>query len=324
MAKRIIVVHGRATKPRREEKERLVRQALIHGLNRVNGTAAGRKIENQKIQVDLAYYGDVNNAILWAETQHPRKKFDSKFLQWPYSYETDGSYDDSMRRLFSIETGDQNKKTYHALKRREKDKGAREEIADFISPIAELLRINKHIVNRFLPDLGAYFQYRAVGSIVRDRLQRLLVPAMQRGDDICLIAHSMGSIIAYDVLWKVSRMSEYREIHDKKVNLFVTLGSPLGEEAVKSQLYDCDESDDGRYPTNIVHWCNFSAEDDYVSHDERIADDYTPMKLHQYLATIKDHFIYTFWIGRERLNPHKLYGYLDNHKVAGVIGEWIG
>src|SRR5712692_10100626 len=230
MAKRIIVVHGRATKPRREEKERLVTQALIHGLNRVSA-AAGKKIENQKIQVDLAYYGDVNNAFLWAETQHPRKKFDSKFLQWPYSYETDGSYDDSMRRLFSIETGDQNKKTYHALKRREKDKGAREEIADFISPIAELLRINKHIVNRFLPDLGAYFQYRAVGSIVRDRLQRLLVPAMQRGDDICLIAHSMGSIIAYDVLWKVSRMSEYREINDKKVNLFVTLGSPLGEEA---------------------------------------------------------------------------------------------
>jgi hypothetical protein len=323
MAKRIIVVHGRATKPRREEKERLVTQALIHGLNRVSA-AAGKKIENQKIELDLAYYGDVNNAILWAETQHPRKKFDNNFLRWPYSYDADGSYDDSMRKLFDIEARDQSKKTYKAIKRRQKDEGARAEIANIISPIAELLRINTRIVNRFLPDLGAYFQYRGVGSIVRDRLQRLLVPALQRGDDICLIAHSMGSIVAYDVLWKVSRMSEYREIHDKKVNLFVTLGSPLGEEAVKTQLYDCDESDDGRYPVNIIHWHNFSAEDDYVSHDERIADDYTPMKLRKYLATITDHFIYTFWVGREGLNPHKLYGYLDNHKVASIIADWIG
>ena len=322
MPKHIIIVHGRSTKPRREEKVRLVLAALRHGLTRAGFEVEANAV-GAKIPVSVAYYGDVNNAVLWAAAQRPRRPIAPGYLDWPYTYEADGSYDADLARLFELSNGQQNRRTYSEYKRRYRDQGAFEEVADLISPIAGLFGISDNVINRFLPDLGAYFGYRMVGSEVRQRLQALLVPALERGDEVCLVAHSMGSVVAYDVLWKLSRMSEYAHLHDARLSLFVTLGSPLGEPGVRTQLYDSNEPDDGCFPNNIVHWHNFAAADDFVSHDQKLADDFARMRRTTALKTLKDHFIYTFWVGSSGLNPHKLYGYLDHHSVGRTLGEWL-
>lgn len=225
---------------------------------------------------------------------------------------------------FRVFDGMLKKVGYKRLRRQVKDMGFVDNVLDVISPILNLTGLNDEVLNSFLPDMNAYFKYRMVGSMIRERLQFDLKKLLKDDVDICLISHSMGTIVAYDVLWKFSRMSEYVDIRDKKVQLFMTLGSPLGDPVVTKQLYDSNEPEDGKFPININVWKNFSAQDDFISRDEQLADNYFPMMKRKFVSKITDEFIHTFWVDKDELNPHKLYGYLDNHRVAKAIAAWIG
>ncbi|MBU2712910.1 hypothetical protein [Zooshikella harenae] len=321
MGKRIIVVHGRAAKPKQNEKYRLVYKALSHGLSRYSDEVA-QMVISKVVPIELVYFGDVTNALIWASHQRPQKKIVTDFLtQWDYSYEQNGRYDAAMESLFDIKQ--QSSDAYSHLKFQLNHFSSASDSIGFISHIVNLLGVNDEIINSIMPDLGAYFKYRIIGSLIRYRLQELLVPALHKGDDICIISHSLGCVVAYDVLWKLSRMSEYNALHDKKINLFITVGSPLGEPAVAKQLYDVHEPEDGRYPRNISEWHNFSAADDFVSRDIRHADCFYPMYQRQLVDLIQDHIVYNFWVGEHGLNPHKFYGYLDNLSVTRIIAEWL-
>ena len=50
------------------------------------------------------------------------------------------------------------------------------------------------------PDLHRYKHHRATRAAIQERLREPLRTAHARGKQIMLIAHSMGSIIAYEVL----------------------------------------------------------------------------------------------------------------------------
>ena len=139
---------------------------------------------------------------------------------------------------------------------------------------------------------------------------------------MAIVAHSMGCIASYDVLWKLSHMSEYRKYHDRAVSLWLTLGSPLGEPAVRESLYDASEPADGVYPRNVRRWVNIAAHDDFVAHDESVADDFREMSaLGCEIVDLPK--IHTFWVGTDGMNPHKFYGYLDHPDVARQIAAWI-
>ena len=75
------------------------------------------------------------------------------------------------------------------------------------------------------------------GSDLRARLTEPLQAAVEKGDDIMLIAHSLGTMISYDVLWKFSHYYEYRKLRENgrapMINTFLTLGTPLGNKTVK-------------------------------------------------------------------------------------------
>ena len=58
----------------------------------------------------------------------------------------------------------------------------------------------------------------------RAGLSAILEDASRRGELIILIGHSLGSVIAYDTLWELSRTSQVQ------VKLLLTLGSPLTAE----------------------------------------------------------------------------------------------
>lgn len=323
MAKRIIVIHGRSTKPAAEVKERMVREALLHGLGRVSSEVRDRVAGNE-IKMELVYYGDINNAILYGHRSRPRKPFRSDFLTaWDWQPEAASRYEGSLQQLLAVR--EQNKAGYKALNRQYRDFRYIDDALDVLSPFGHMFGINDNVLNALLPDLGAYFNYRTVGSMVRERLQQVLLPALASGDEICLLAHSMGSMVAYDVLWKLSHLSEYRAYREMTIPLLVTVGSPLGEPGITQQLYDAHEPADGRYPRNIVQWHNFSAADDYVAHDEVLADNFREMVAKKYVKKIRDHAIYNFWVGDNgTTNPHKFYGYLDSKKVCKVIADWMG
>ena len=153
---------------------------------------------------------------------------------------------------------------------------------------------------------------------------------MKRGDDICLVSHSMGCMVAYDVLWKFSRMSEYSDLRadGAKITRWVTLGCPLGEAGVKTNLYDANEFDfaggTDKHPINFVgDWLNVAAVDDFISHDSTMKNDYSAMLKHGYVDSITDIGIYNCYTFKGSSNPHKLYGYLVNPKCAATIADWI-
>ena len=103
------------------------------------------------------------------------------------------------------------------------------------------------------------------------------MPALAAHDHVLLIAHSLGSVIAYDTLWELSH--DPRGAHPPlgSVACLITLGSPLGDEPLTRRLKGWRESGRGRFPANIRQWHNFSARGDAVCHDARLANDFRAM-----------------------------------------------
>lgn len=91
--------------------------------------------------------------------------------------------------------------------------------------------INDLVLEHSLKDLGAYY---ANENGFRDKVrQRLLAKLLEyEGRRIMLIAHSMGTIIAYDTLRQLGR-----DRPRFSVDHFITIGSPLGMPHVKRKIY---------------------------------------------------------------------------------------
>ncbi|MEM6712146.1 MAG: hypothetical protein AAF590_07675 [Pseudomonadota bacterium] len=331
MAQRIILIHGRSVKPAKRQQTRLVKEALLQGLNRVDAAKANA-VRGGTVKVDFVYYGDINNKILGEHSTKDREKLtasDPDFNNAPCLPHED--YDEGLEAIGHVKTF--NKRTYRKILAENKDLQFIDDASRALSTVASLLTasfLNEVAIKRGTADMGAYLMQRSVGSQVRERLQAPLRKALKAGDDICLVSHSMGCMVAYDVLWKFSRMSEYRDLRENgnRVASWVALGSPLGEAGVKANLYDADERayDGGtdKHPKNIVkHWHNIAAHDDFICHDATMKDDYKAMRTFGYVETIKDHRIYNCWTRNGTSNPHNFYGYLVHPLTAGLIADWI-
>lgn len=323
MSKRIIIIHGRNTKPAKAPYEELQKKALIQGVKRVNPPKAAQ-LETGQIPIDFVYYGDVNNRLL-KTTQDDLSQTDPDFGNAPCL--PHNGVEQTIDTLGAISK--HSKTAYSKILRDNIDyRWLDDAVRAFstISAITTATFLNMAAISHATADMGAYLLTRKVGSEVRDRLQDKLKPALINGDDICLISHSMGCMVSYDVLWKFSRMSEYRDVraNNPKVNLWLTLGCPLGEAGVKRNLYDGHERDKDRYPENIIHdWVNIAAKDDFVAHDATMKGDYRLMKRWEFLNSIEDKRIYNCYASNGRSNPHKFYGYLAHEMVGGYVAKWI-
>ena len=148
---------------------------------------------------------------------------------------------------------------------------------------------------------------------------------MERGDDVLLISHCIGCVIAYDALWALSR-GGYRDggCANGKVTTWLTIGAPLGDESVKRRLEGAGAEGSARYPNNILSWVNVAAEDDYVCHDDRLANDYAGMLEQRLISRIEDARIYNLAVRYGRSNPHNAFGYLTHPRVSRAIAKWLG
>jgi len=331
MAQRIIMIHGRSTKPAKARFALLQRQALLQGLNRIS-PAKARKVADGTIEVDYVYYGDINNRILAdASAKHQATLTDRD----PHSANApclpDTGFAEAIDALARFRRFD--KRAYRKVLEEYQDFRFLDDAARAVSTlaaIASLSFLNEAVIKAATADMGAYLMRRAVGSLTRERLQAPLRRALKRGDDICLVSHSMGCMVSYDVLWKFSRMSEYRDVRENgnKVARWITLGCPLGEAGVKANLYDSDEraypGGTDKHPKGIVSaWENVAAVDDFISHDASMRDDYRDMLKYDHVDSIRDHKLYNCWAMDGKANPHKFYGYLANPTTAKLITDWI-
>lgn len=332
MAKRLILIHGRAIKPARDEMAALSRTALAEGLRRGGFDAVAADLENGTLAFDFVYFGDVNNAA-----QAAKRPRDAAALTATDPWNGKPCFPIAPLRaahdwtkLIPAFT----RTRYREVLRLADDYRFLDEAADFASLIGALATfgaLNTLLIRYATPDMAEYLVSHDTGSLVRGRLHAILAPALANGDDICLVAHSMGAIVSYDVLWKYSHMSEYAAFRatDPKLSLFLTIGCPLGELGVRNNLLDGRYPETEKYPRGIIdEWWNFHAEDDYIARAEKMRTAYSAMLARGYVGDIRDRHVYNCWAykdshsGRLTANPHDFYGYLMNQQVGQRIGAW--
>lgn len=310
MAKKIIFIHGRAVKPLEEDLQELWYNAIRHGIDRDFGQTELDAFE--QVNKEFVYYGDLSNTFLHEEKGEKIPDETKSRIA-------------SLNELKKFRKEDFNKETYEDIS---KYGFLKEALADTFSGVLSLIRAGTPLISSVAPDMAHYWNQEAYfGSDVRFRLTKVLKEAFDNNDQIMLVSHSLGAIVSYDNLWKFSHYSEYRGDYgkNKKIDLFVTMGSPLGDENVKQHLKGKSSKGALKYPHNIRQWVNLSAEDDYICHDGKIANDFIKMKEYKLIGkSIKDiHPIYNLTVRNKKSNPHSAIGYLIHPEFTSLLTDWM-
>lgn len=166
-----------------------------------------------------------------------------------------------------------------------------------------------------------YFENRdGIAELVRRPLEQLFHQDCDLHTPFMIIGHSLGSVIAWDALWKLSR----EETGGCRVDLFLTLGSPLGTRFVQKRILGHDLAGRERYPLNIRRWHNVTAVGDLTAFDPRLRNDFYEMVKLGLTEDICDNRepVYNHFRNEQGLNVHRSYGYLVNPAVGAVIAAW--
>lgn len=146
----------------------------------------------------------------------------------------------------------------------------------------------------------------------RERMRRSLQERLQAGGGpFVVVAHSQGSMIAYDVLRELSAS-------DHEVALFVTVGSPLGLPSVRSMFKRWTRKNKLPFPACVRRWVNIADRLDPVSLDHDLSDD---------LERPGDRFLNVAGSGINpdwRRNPHSASGYLSIAQTRAEVREAVG
>jgi alpha-beta hydrolase superfamily lysophospholipase len=139
-----------------------------------------------------------------------------------------------------------------------------------------------------------------------------------RRRDILLIGHSMGSIIAYDVLTQ--------SVPDITIHTLVTMGSPLGLPPTMIKILAEQRKKPKRHliartPENITKaWHNFFDLEDRVATPYNLSDDYQGNTRH---VRAVDAIVFNNYEYKGNPNPHNVYGYLRTPELAYVIDAFL-
>jgi hypothetical protein len=170
-----------------------------------------------------------------------------------------------------------------------------------------------------LRDLRRYERDRdGIADHVRRLLKVPLIAASGSRRPVLLIAHSMGSIIAYESLWELS----HNHGNPVDVDLLLTMGSPLGQRFMQRKIRGHDRNGKDRYPSNIRNWKNLTAVGDLTAIDPWLANDFAGMVEFGLVGAIEDVRLLNYYRLDGKLNVHAEYGYLANEKTAHTISKW--
>jgi len=224
-----------------------------------------------------------------------------------------------------------------ALPENEEPQPLRQKFNDFISEKLNKIFLNEDrslnyefvtdlLLNRYFNDLELYYKgseelQGAASKSVKVRIRERVVQAITKykGCEICIVAHSMGSIIAYDVLSYLLPVV--------KIKTLITIGSPLGlpivtaKIAEEHKLLGMDASVLKTPPGVVGGWFNLADLKDPVAINYRLSDDFAPNTLG--VAPVDYVIINDYQINGTK-NPHKSFGYLRSGEFANIMNEFIG
>lgn len=168
-----------------------------------------------------------------------------------------------------------------------------------------------------LEDSRRYFANAdGIGDRIRELLRQELLAAWEAGESVLLMAHSFGSVIAWDTLWTLRETAG-------PIDLFLTLGSPLGTRFVRRRLKGADRAGAERYPRGIRQWQNLAAIGGLPALGHRFADDFSEMRDLGLVGSITDRTdLINPFRGPDGLNVHRCYGYFVNAHTGAAVAAW--
>jgi len=291
----IIYVPGKNPKPPSAQHREMLWKTLLEGVRRVDPEVAH----------DLQEHAYNFKLVAWNYLYYKTRKHDSNEVQW---------VDTLIQKQEPTERDIREAKAWkHKL-----DKI----IYKAIDQLPSLIQVLPRTAQQTAEELDRYFKNEdKIASLVREQLKQELRPLLENGHKVLLIGHSLGSVISYDTLWALSQLEHL----PGKIDLFLTIGSPLGMNYVQKRLLGNNYKDHHKkYPSNIRNWVNISAVGDITPMDRNFADDYKDMLKPENTQSITDHSkgIYNFFRNEDGLNFHRSYGYLVNPAVGNVIADW--
>jgi hypothetical protein len=178
-----------------------------------------------------------------------------------------------------------------------------------------------NIVAQTLPDLVRYYENKRVFSRrkgIRDILRSELRSVLKRysGSRILIISHSMGSIIAFDVL------SDDR----LDIDTFVTVGSPLGlpyvrREFARERRLSISKKKTIHSPKSVRNaWYNLADPKDMVAFNAHITGNYS--KNRRGVAP-QDISVRNDYICNKHENHHNICGYLRTPEMVRIIHDFF-
>jgi hypothetical protein len=174
-------------------------------------------------------------------------------------------------------------------------------------------RLQMHEATRYLRDRDG------IGTAIRALVRAQLDAAWAAGARVLLLGHSLGSVIAYDTLWELSH-----EGRAERVDLFVTMGSPLATRFIRRRMRGAGLAGPLAYPRSIRRWVNLSARGDTTALQPRLKPFFHEMLDLGLTQSIEDHVdLENYFRGSLGLNAHEAYGYLAQPTAAEVIGDWL-
>ncbi len=289
----IIFVPGKNPKPAPDQHHALLWRTLLEGVHRAEPRVAdnlSQHIENFKL-------------VAWNYLYYHRRKDINRDLPW-----IDALINQHGPSEQDIQDASSTHRKLHRL------------LYSVVDHIPFLLKLLQGELQSTAGELRRYFQNENnIACDIREVLKQELRPILKNNDNILLIGHSMGSIIAYDTLWELSHLEELPGKTD-----FLTIGSPLGINYVQHRLKGNKYSGKKKYPTNIRNWVNISSVGDITALNRVFSDDFGEMHKLEIIESIEDHCegIYNFFHNEKGLNCHRSYGYLVNPAVGKVIADW--
>ena len=292
---RIIFVPGMKPKPPDGVHRRELRRCLLAGLERVNASAAKR----------FSAKNECLTLIPWTYLFYRRYRDISRdlpgidrILDNPEPTQADIEEIESLARRIS--------RILHVLG----------DASPFFGRLIakQSMRLTMAEAHRYLHDR------RGVATSIRALLRRALIEAWEAGERVLLIGHSLGSVIAYDTLWELSH-SQPEEGH---VELFMTLGSPLGGRMISNGLLGAKREGKERYPTNVIRWQNFSARGELTAMHPELKPFFGEMVELGVVESLQDITgFFNHFRGDDGLDVHMSYGYLVNRAVAESIAAFL-
>ncbi|MEW5737160.1 MAG: hypothetical protein AB1921_20115 [Thermodesulfobacteriota bacterium] len=306
MEKTILMVHGRHWKPVKDQLLDLWVDAMRFGISRDRPEKLAAFDAAKKMMV---YYGDLSNEFLARKTGKPvPNRVSDRRL--------------SLERLKRYRAEEFGELAYEMLPGQSKWNDA---LARSVGSLAKLLRLGRPAIELYAPDIREYWnQDSEFGTELRARMLDALTSLLHDDETLCVISHSLGAIICYDIFWKLSRTGEYmHRFGSRKIDFWITLGAPLADSAIRKNLKGFHAFGPRRYPSNVRQWLNIWAVDDYLCHEEELSADFHDMVEYGLTEEIADRKIYNLSVRNGKSNPHCSVGYLIHPETARAVADWL-